>query len=377
MKKYISLFLVFIFALSLVGCEGEKPPVTGSEYTSYETVSVDAAKTRAEEVLSGMTLEQKIAQLFITDVAETPNNFSDSDCLGGYILFADSIQNPEQLKELTKSLKEGESITPFVSVDEEGGRVARLANNPAFGLYRYKSMYSVGSSGDTQDAYNVGNYIGGYLKEYGFSLNLAPIGDIFTNPVNTVIAERAFGSDAETVSKMVNAAIDGFHSRGIMTAVKHFPGHGDTFEDSHNSVAVSRKALSELETCELIPFANSVNSTDMIMTGHIALPTVTGNMIPASLSYEITTGILREKLGFEGVIITDSLSMEGITKINSSAEAALMAINAGADILFLPESFSEAYSALLSAVQSGKISEERINQSVMRILTLKAKYGMI
>lgn len=223
----------------------------------------------------------------------------------------------------------------------------------------------------------MGQIIGGYLKTYGLNLDFAPVADVNTNPANTVIGNRAFSSDPAVAAQMVASAVQGFHDAGILCTLKHFPGHGDTAEDSHYGTASSTKTWAEMRETELKPFAAGIAAgADVVMTAHITTPNATQDGLPASLSYTMLTERLRGELGFTGVICTDSLSMQAIRDHYSAAEAAVTALNAGADLLLMPPDLPEAFDGVLEAVQNGTISEERLNESVRRILMLKQKAGL-
>lgn len=350
-------------------------------------------------MLESMSLREKIGQLFFIradslDLTQSPEQVNASDAVGvkelspdmaevldaypvgGLVMFAKNITDGPQLTAFIASLQESSGIPLFIAADEEGGAVARLANHPAFELPRYESAAAVGASGDPADALAMGNTIGGYLLRYGFNMDFAPVADVNTNPDNPVIGTRAFSSDGETAAAMASAMAEGLKEQGIIPVFKHFPGHGDTAEDSHKGIAVSYKSLEELYGCELLPYM-SLTETDCVMVGHIALPDVTGGLTPSTLSADIIEGLLRGTLGFEGVVLTDSMAMEAITLDYSPGEAAVMAIAAGCDIILGPEEFIPAFEGLLEAVESGKVSEERIDESVYRVLSLKKAYGLI
>lgn len=400
--KRAGLLLSLLLALLLAGCAADapepvqttappsEPVVTATAPTEPEVTETTAPPSCVDTLMAGMTLRQKVGQLFIvTPEALDPGALTDitvwSDAMqetladysvGGVILFARNITGPEQVTAFNAALQNASAIPLFLCVDEEGGAVARLANNRAFDLPRYKSAAAVGSSGDSADALEMGRTIGGYLSEYGFNLDFAPVADVNTNPANPVIGSRAFSSDAATAAEMADAMAQGLREMGIIPVFKHFPGHGDTAQDSHQELAVSYKTMDELCQCEWLPFLRA-GSTDCIMVGHIALPGVTGDLTPATLSPEIVTGILKQDLDFGGLVITDSLSMEAITDSLSPGEAALAALNAGCDILLMPEDLPEAYNAVFAAVKRGEISADRLDAAVRRILELKAAYGLI
>lgn len=230
--------------------------------------------------------------------------------VGGIALFSQNVVSPEQLSELTSNFQAISKIPLFIGIDEEGGTVARIANSKNFNVTKFSNMESIGSTGDTNNAYNVGKTIGTYLKEYGINLDFAPVSDVNTNPNNPVIGKRAFGNEPNLVSKMVNSAILGFHESGIMTSIKHFPGHGDTQGDTHKGTVTVSKTWEEMLNCEIIPFKENLENTDMVMVAHISTPNVTTDGLPSSLSSEMINGKLRQELGYNGVVITDSFEME-------------------------------------------------------------------
>ncbi len=351
-----------------------------------------------EDVLKSMTLEQKVGQLFIIrpdqlDTTLTCEEMHNQDVpyegemtdvkrdtlirypAGGFVLFKKNISGPEQLKRFTADLKDAClsmcGIPPIIAIDEEGGRIARIANHESFDVPKYESMTAIGDSGDVQKAKEAGSAIGKYLGEYGFTMDFAPVADVNTNPENIVIGNRAFGSDPQLVSKMVKAYLDGLHEQGIAGSIKHFPGHGDTKDDTHSSYVAVHKTWDVLLGAELIPFRENFNKADSVMVAHISLPNVTGDGLPASLSKELVTGKLRGELGYDGLVITDALSMGAIVHAYGSAEAAILAFEAGNDILLMPWDYREAFDGVLQAVRSGRISEERLDESVRRILRIK------
>lgn len=291
--------------------------------------------------------------------------------VGGIILFAHNIQNPEQLKAFTDSLRALPG-SPLLCIDEEGGRVARIANNPAFGLPHTGTMESLAAKKGAHGVRDAAATIGRYLREYGFDIDFAPVADVNTNPHNIVIGPRAFSSKPEEAATMVKAYLAGLQKAGVLGCVKHFPGHGDTSADTHFGYAVSRKNLSQLRQCELVPFRAGIDAgVRLVMTAHISLPAVTGSDIPSTLSPEVLQGILREEMGFDGVIVTDAMEMGAITKQYSSVEACILAVKAGVDVLLCVKDYRTAVDAIEAAVLAGDIPETRINESVHRIFALK------
>ena len=343
------------------------------------------------KVLTFMSPEQKIGQLFIVRPESVSGSTSMTDSMrtalmekmpGGIIMFGDNIIDPDQIRPFNKELMKASyeyclGQPMFIAVDEEGGLVARIANNWNFDVTRYENMLSIGDTGDPAEAEAVGENIGRYLKNLNFNLDFAPVADCFTNPNNTVIGDRSFGADPELVSDMVGACIDGFHSQEVMTSIKHYPGHGDTDSDTHKGTVMTYRSWEELKERELIPFIRNLDKTDMVMASHIVSEGVTGDDVPATLSHVMIQEKLREELGYEGVVITDSMEMGAISSVYSPDEAAIRAIEAGCDIILCPADFGAAYDGLMEAVKDGRITEERIDESVLRILRLKLKYRMV
>ena len=384
MKK-IPLLLSALSLLTFAACSA----------APAETAAAAApAPTPAPVTADMLTLEQKVGQLFIVrpdalDLTLSQETINDVHAdgvtavtndmrktlqqypVGGICQFGKNIESPSQLARFNADLQAASATPLLIAVDEEGGLIARLANNDAFNLPRYASAAAVGASGDPADAREMGQTIGSYLKTYGFNMDFAPDADVNTNPDNPIIGERAFSSDAATAAQMAAAAADGLRENGILPTLKHFPGHGDTAEDSHTDLAVTYKTREELENCELLPFAADTG-LHAVMVGHIAAPNVTGDMTPATLSPTLI-GMIPD--AENALIVTDSLAMDAITAAYTPGEAAVLAIQAGCDVLLMPNSLPEAYAAVLDAVQNGTISEARLDQSVNKILYYKEVYA--
>ena len=341
-----------------------------------------------EKMLSVLSLDQKIGQLFIvrpeslsggsgklTSMTDALRKGLSERMPGGIIMFGENITDPSQIKAFNEDLHMSaylySTLPLMIAVDEEGGLVARIANNPNFSVPEYDSMLSVGNTGDPVNAFKAGLAIGTYLKDYGFDIDLAPVADCFTNPANRVIGDRSFGSDPALVSEMVGECIDGLHSRGIRVSLKHYPGHGDTANDSHTGAVVTGRTWDELKARELVPFMDNLTKADMIMTAHIVSAGVTGDELPATLSPVMINEKLRGELGYDGVVITDSMEMGAISKEFSQEEAAVRAIEAGCDIILCPGDYNKEYDAIRDAVNSGRLTEERIDESLLRIIRMK------
>lgn len=343
---------------------------------------------KVKDKVKSMSLEQKAAQLFFV----TPEDITQVDAatvagedtkkayeqypVGGIVYFSRSIQGPEQLSGmLAKTQDYAEEIAGvpvFLGVDEEGGEVSRVAGNKNFSVTEYESMWAIGDSKDTSQAYDVGKTLASYLKELGFNIDFAPNADVITNSGNTVIGDRSFGEDPQLVADMASQVVKGLQDNGVSACLKHFPGHGGTIEDSHEGRAYTDKTLEEMEEKELLPFKEGIKADpDFIMAGHISIPKSLGDNTPASLSEKVLTGLLRDQYGYDGIIITDALNMKAVSGVYSPAEASVKAILAGADMLLMPDDFRAAYNGVLEAVEEGDLSEERIDASVERILRLK------
>lgn len=356
-----------------------------------EEEPADPVETQAEGLLAEMSLREKVLQMFIvtpeqlagvsgpvTQCGDTSRQAIQNNPVGGIIYFADNLQDRAQCQEMISGLQEASPLGLFISVDEEGGTVARLGSNPAMGTTDFGDMADIGASGDPEQAYQVGATIGSELLELGFNLDFAPVADVYSNPDNPVIGRRAFSSDPEVAAEMVAACVEGFGDSGILCTLKHFPGHGDTATDSHYGAARSDKTLEELENCEFLPFQAGIQAgAGLVMVGHISLPAVTGDETPACLSQDIVTDLLRRQLGFEGLAVTDSLSMQAITDAYTPGETAVLAIQAGMDLLLMPSDLEGAVDGVLAAVESGALTQDRIDESVLRILSTKLEQGII
>jgi beta-N-acetylhexosaminidase len=348
-------------------------------------------------IVSGMSLEAKVAQLFITTpeglggaAAKTEAAGALSSAfaelpVGGFIFAGPNIQEREQFAKLVEDCGHiGRDLpfcpTPFLGVDEEGGPlVARIANSGAFeDVQHVSSMAQVGETADPAKAAEVGKIIGGYLSELGLTVDFAPVADVLTNPDNQVIGSRAFSSDPELTAKMVVAEAEALLAQDVLPCVKHFPGHGGTTTDSHTTTATSDRTLDELRNCEFIPFAAAIEAgVPLIMTAHLQMPAITGNDLPATLSPRLIDGCLRDELGFEGVVVSDSFGMAALSGVYSQGEAAVKFLQAGGDMILMPSDLKAAYQGILDAVAKGIVSEERIDQSVRRILATKQTAGIL
>lgn len=399
MKKFTKKVATILMSLSIILTSSCAQRVTVvDENASTEKFIFNDDETvvhTAKDVLGKMSLREKVGQLFIVrpealaensnaETAPATDRVDDAVIsrleeypVGGVVLFSRNITGAEQLPEFISGLQKNSKYPLFIAVDEEGGRVARIANSGYYDVASYKSMEDIGKSGDASKAEEVGRQIGLYLKKLGFNLDFAPVADINTNPQNIVIGDRSYGSDPSLVAEMVSAQLDGMHDSGIMGTLKHFPGHGDTKDDTHSGYVSIEKTWDELKVCELIPFTASLPKTDMVMVSHITAVNVTNDNLPSSMSEMMITEKLRNELGYDGVVITDAMAMGAVADNYTSAEAAVTAVKAGVDIVLMPQNLDEAFNGVMNAITDGEISMARLDESVLRILKMKAKYKLI
>ena len=399
MEKFTNKVASILMSLSIIltsSCAQRVTVVDENASTEKFIFNDDETVVRTtKDVLGKMSLREKVGQLFIVrpealvensnaETAPATDRVDDAVIsrieeypVGGMALFSRNITSAEQLPMFISDLQSSSKYPLFIAVDEEGGRVARIANSDFFNVASYKSMEDIGKSGDASKAEEVGRQIGLYLKELGFNLDFAPVADTNTNPQNIVIGDRSYGSDPTLVACMVSAQLDGMHDSGIMGTLKHFPGHGDTKDDTHSGYVSIEKTWDELKECELVPFITALPKADMVMVSHITAVNVTSDKLPTSMSETMITGKLRNELGYDGVIITDAMAMGAVADNYTSAEAAVTAVKAGVDIVLMPQNLDEAFNGVMNAVTDGEISMARLDESVMRILKLKARYKLI
>lgn len=328
-----------------------------------------------------MPLEAKVAGLFIvTPEAITGVNTAvqagdgTREALaqypvGGLIYFKKNIQSEQQITTMLDNTELYMRYPLFLAVDEEGGSVARLAE-AGVGT-KVDNAKTIGESGDTNNAYQAGLTIGGDLSRIGFNLDFAPVADL-ANVDNSAIGTRSYGADAATAAGYVSAAVQGLSEQGITSCLKHFPGIGSSTQDTHTGLASTSRTAEQFRSEEFTVFQAGIDAgADMIMIGHISAPELTGSNDPCTFSEVVVTDILRNEMGFEGVIITDAMNMKAVSDYYDSADAAIQALRAGCDMILMPEDFEMAYNGVLQAVNDGIISEERINDSLRRIYRIK------
>jgi Beta-glucosidase-related glycosidases len=342
-------------------------------------------ESEVERLIADMTLEEKVGQLmvvaFLDDYASPAISALIQELhIGGVILVSANLRDPSQARDLIDQLQaqaknSGAAIPLFTMLDQEGGIVVRATN----GLTIWPSQMQQGASRDPEVVARAARGNAQELRAIGINMNLAPVLDVNNNPSNPVIGPRSFGADPNLVAELGLAAIEAYQAEGIVAVGKHFPGHGDTHVDSHYDLPVIDKARSEFERTELVPFGAAARAgIDAIMTAHIAVPHLSGDQA-STLSHATLTATLRNYLGFDGIIITDDLEMQAISERYGSAEAALLAFRAGADLLLFRFDHQQArhgHQLLLAAVHAEPELQARLDQSLRRILRVKLRRGL-
>lgn len=354
---------------------------------SQETTEVteEEKPSLVDETLAGMTLHEKVCQMMfvtpeeltgedgVTVAGDATRQALENYPVGGIVYFAKNLESQDQVKEMIDNSQKYSSIGLFVATDEEGGVVNRLMDT--VGTTYIGSMYYYKDDGD-ETAYENAYTIANDMSALGFNLDFAPVADVWSNPDNTVIGERAYSDDYAQAAELVGNAVNGFNDGGVMCTLKHFPGHGDTAEDSHYSSAYVHRTKEEIMADEMQPFRSGIEAgAEFVMVGHLIVPDI--DEVPATLSYKIATGILRDELKFEGVAITDSFEMESIADNYSVDDAVVMSVKAGMDMILQPKDMASAVNSIEQAVADGELSEDRIDESVRRILTLKESRGLL
>lgn len=350
----------------------------------------DNIALEVEHLLKNMTLEEKIYQMFfvkpetivnieeVTTAGEEMQNALKEYPVGGIIYFAENIKTPEQTRALIENTQSYSAIPLFIGVDEEGGDISRVGNNPNMGTTNVGSMKSIAESGTPEKAYEAGCIMGEDLKQLGFNVDFAPVADVLIDERNSEIGDRAFGKDPELVAVMVGELVQGLESTGVSSVVKHFPGHGSAKMNSHIGYSESVRTLTELRENEFIPFKEGIDAgADFILVSHMTLVNATDEKVPASLSNEVVSEWLKGELRYNGIVMTDALRMGVISQSYSSGEAAVMAIKAGNDMILMPEDVYSAFLAVYNEVKTGGIDETKIDDSVRKILFLKKEKGLL
>ena len=357
----------------------EKKPVDTTE-TTEDAVSELVDKTMAE-----MSLHDKVCQMMFV----TPEGLTGTDDVmvagdatkqalqaypvGGIIYFANNFDNVDQTRDMISNTQSYSKIGLFIATDEEGGRVNRIMDT--LGTTYIGPMYDYKDDGPDA-AFENAKTIASDMSALGFNLDFAPVADVWSNPDNTVIGDRAYSDAYAQAAELVGSAVKGFQDGGVICTLKHFPGHGDTAEDSHYSSAYVNRTKAQIMADEMQPFRTGIDAgAELVMVGHLIVPDI--DELPSTLSYKIATEMLRGDMEFDGVAITDSMEMESIADNYGVADSAVMAVQAGMDMLLQPADLAAAVNAIVTAVQNGDITEPRIDESVRRILTLKAERGLL
>ena len=369
------------------GEDGSGSVASGSgESAENESSTLDAD---IEEAIDKLTLEQQVAQLFVvrpeqltgvdmqTRAGDATREALEGLPVGGFCWFAQNLENPDQTREMLENVRAYSmdicGLPALNAVDEEGGNVVRVASNEAFDVDNVGTMRDIGTEGTAKDAKEAAIYVAEYLKDLGFNTNLAPVADVVSLAANVDLVWRSFGTDPDTVSDMVTAQVEGYTEGGILCSPKHFPGIGFAWGDSETEVITSDRTLKEMQGSELKPFKAAIKAgAPMIMVGHLTCPELSDSELPASLNGTIVQDILRKQLGFDGLVITDSLQMGALADVvDDQSEIALTAFEAGCDLLLIPPDLQASYDKMLEAVQSGRISKQRLNESLKRIVKAK------
>ena len=401
------LSISLIVSTVLTGCE--LPGKSHRNNVYVPPASTDAASTEEPDVigmsdedatyasleyLDLMTDEEKVGQLFtvnLEQIDDTKGEYYEHKKItktmkenlqkypvGGVILFSRNIWNRKQTKKLIRKLQKNAAMPMFISVDEEGGDVARIGNNKKMKTDTFPTMEEIGKTQDADYVYYMASTIGSQIGELGFNVDFAPVADVKTSEMNSEIGTRSFGDDPKKVAEFVSAYVKGLESQNICSTLKHFPGQGSSSGDTHQGSVDIDSSISKLRKIDFVPFVSGIEAgADFVMVSHISVSRVTETSEPASVSKLIMTTILREELDYSGLIVTDAFDMACITDKYSAAEAAVKSFNAGADIILMPQDLQEAYDAILSKVKSGEITEKRLNDTVQRILKLKFQKGIM
>ena len=359
----------------------EKEPNPNVDHISVVTDAVETVE-RANPMISEMNVKEKIGQMIFAGIeghnfSEETKRLVSTDKVGGIIFYKNNLTDVNETLALLNAIKkesEHEMIPLFLGVDQEGGRISRLPQ-----LSKLPTNKEIGKLNDPSYSYKIGTHLGEEMNAFGFNLDFAPVLDVNSNPKNPVIGDRSFGDDVHIVSELGIQTMKGIQSENVISVVKHFPGHGDTAVDSHLELPIIEKSLEDLQKLELIPFKRAIeNDADVVMIAHILLPKI-DPAFPSSMSHEIITGILRDQFQFNGVVITDDMTMSAIIDNYEIGQAAVEAVKAGNDIVLIGHDYSnviKALEAIEKSVNDGEITEERIDESVHRILALKEKYKL-
>ena len=372
MKKYMALILMMLAALS-IGC-GTEAGERGVASNGQGSAAKPTLEEETDRVVASMTLTEKVGQMVMigvhgTDVTDDSRYMLHQFHVGGVIFFDRNMESQEQSRLFIQHLQEDadEKVPLLIALDEEGGNVARMRD----ALPPPPSEQSIGAGGDASTAGEWAERISEPMKGMGFNVNFAPVADVGAP------RERSYSADAQTAAEFVKAAAAGYERAGMIYTLKHFPGIGKAEVDPHSDISNINSTLDELMADDLVPFRAIIEERDpdryLVMTSHLRFPELDADNA-ASLSRAVVTDLLRDRLGYRGVIITDDMGMGAVAKYGGFREMGEAAVAAGSDIVLVCHEYAnqqEAYLGILDAVQQGRISEERINESVHRIVRLK------
>ncbi|MCR8641126.1 beta-N-acetylhexosaminidase [Paenibacillus sp. N1-5-1-14] len=391
-----SVALCSLLLVSLTACtpmNNQSKPVQSSPDTvvistsTPQTVPTETPTLSNDEAIkhqvASLSAEEKIGQLVLVGADyltadDHTQTLIQKYKVSGFVLFARNIQSQEQTLTLVNDLKQANAVNKLpliMSIDEEGGKVTRLPDS-------YKGLPNnsvIGRVNNETFAYEFGKRLADKVKSVGLNMNYAPVLDINSNPQNPIIGVRAYGDKPNLVSKLGLQTMKGIQSKGVISVVKHFPGHGDTHVDSHLGLPVVDYDLKRLKSFELVPFVNAINNgADAVMVAHILMSQIDAKL-PASLSRAVITDVLRKELNFQGVVVTDDLTMAAITSQRDIGDAAVLALQAGSDLVMVCHGYdnqTRVLHAIKNAVDKGTISNEQLDQSVARVIKMKQKYHM-
>lgn len=389
----IALGVVGFIGIRSFGSSPDAPSGGGSttpqqqEQGSGTPAATPSTHDEAVRIVSEMTLEEKVAQLFIvypeqitgvsvqTLAGEATLAALTENPVGGIVFFAQNLQGPDQTRAMLSNMQsyshDVTGLPLFLCVDEEGGSVVRIADNPEFGVEDVGNAADIGAIGNSANANAAGSYVGAYLADLGFNVDFAPVADVANNPEATAMTLRSYGSDASLAADMVADFIGGMLPEGVYPCAKHFPGIGGSVGDSETGAITSSKTVDEMASEELRPFQAAIDAgVPFVMVGHLTCTGVSDSGLPASLDPEVVS-ILRNRLGFQGIIVTDALSMGAVVDLYPASEIGVVALLAGDDMILMPQDYEACYQGVLDAVEDGRLTEDRIDESVTRIVEAK------
>ncbi|MGM0674192.1 MAG: glycoside hydrolase family 3 protein [Spirochaetota bacterium] len=350
----------------------------------------DKRDRHIEELMSAMSLEEKIGQLLVlglmspdsdqplTEVVPRTEEMLREVRPGGVVLYGGNIEDVGQVTALIDDLQSAAEIPLFVGIDEEGGVVSRLKHLGSGVATHLPSAAEVGVAGETLSAYRAGRLLGRELRSLGFNINFAPTVDVSDKEANPFLDSRTYSADPHEVARLAVPFLRGLQNHGVSASIKHFPGHGSAVEDSHYGLSTVAAGAEELRSSDWVPFRKAIEAgVDSIMVAHVMVPSLTEERVPASISPAVVQEAAREELGFDGLLISDSVTMGGLLNALDERSAAVAVVEAGGDIVLTPGNPYTAVSELVEAVEEGRITEERIDESVRRVLRVKLDRGIL